>query len=81
MVLKPSFGLTLKATPLNWMEVTMKSFKKFKSTLNICVTLFVARMFGKYEHSLWDGKSEYAQYRLMGASWLIPLTPVQEESQ
>ena len=47
---------------------------KLFSTLRIVVTLFMARTFGRYEHSGWNGEFEYARYRWAGKSWVIPLT-------
>lgn len=48
------------------------AIRKFFSTLRICGCLIMARTFGTYVHSGWDGVNEYAQYRWRGQEWRIP---------
>lgn len=49
--------------------------KKLFSTLKICTTLFMARTFGEYKHSGWNGEFEYARYIWKGEDWIIPTGP------
>jgi hypothetical protein len=54
-------------------------FKKFCHTLRILFCLGMARTFGRYEYSGWNGEIDYAQYQWRGRSWLIPtscITPI-----
>lgn len=48
---------------------------KLLKTLKIAFTLVLARTFGKYIHSGWDGLSEYALYEWRGQEWAFPLGP------
>lgn len=45
---------------------------KLLRTLRICWCVLMARTFGEYGHSGWNGHSEYAQYRWRGRWWKIP---------
>lgn len=52
---------------------------KLLSTLRIAATLTLARTFGDYQHSGWNGEYEYSTYRWRGRLWVIPTSPVDEE--
>lgn len=54
------------------------TLRKLTSTTRLCATLFMARMFGRYEHSGWNGEFEYARYSWRGQSWAIPTSPIEE---
>ena len=45
---------------------------KFLNTLKICSLLFCARMFGKYDHSGWNGDTHYHLYTLRGVKYFFP---------
>jgi hypothetical protein len=56
----------------------MKHFcRKLMGTVRILSDLGMARTFGKYEHSGWNGDISYAQYRWRGKTWIIPTSPVE----
>ena len=46
--------------------------RKLWSTIRICATIIVARHFGQYVHSGWDGEHSYARYRWRGRDVFIP---------
>lgn len=50
--------------------------RKLADTIRICATLFMARTFGRYEHSVWDGQRDYARYVWRGKVWAFPTEPV-----
>ncbi|HSC56990.1 MAG TPA: hypothetical protein VLC51_07280 [Nitrospira sp.] len=50
----------------------MHFLHKLTGTLHILGCLFMARMFGEYEHSGWDGQINFARYRWRGETWIIP---------
>ena len=50
----------------------MHATKKLWGTLRIVATLALARTFGEYVHSAWDGKIHYTVYKWRGDKWLIP---------
>jgi hypothetical protein len=52
--------------------------RKLDRTLRMLGCLFMARMFGKYEHSGWNETISYARYRWRGVSWIIPTSCVEE---
>lgn len=45
---------------------------KLGKTSAMLFCLFMARMFGEYRHSGWDGVIEYARYSWRGHDWIIP---------
>lgn len=47
-------------------------FGKLFRTVRICGCILMARTFGYYVHSGFDGVNEYAQYRWRGREWRIP---------
>jgi len=51
--------------------------RKFMQSLRIASTLVMARTFGQYVNSGWNGEFEYSKYIWRGNAWIIPLTPVQ----
>lgn len=53
--------------------------KKLYSTIRIVTNLALARTFGKYIHSGWDGTTEYARYKWRGKEWIISTSAVIEE--
>jgi len=54
----------------------MHTLRKLGSTIKILATLGMARMFGKYEYSGYDGTIHYARYLWRGRWWIIPTSPV-----
>lgn len=48
---------------------------KLVHTLKIVSTLILARTFGQYINSGWNGEFDYVRYRWRGRDWCIPLTP------
>lgn len=48
---------------------------KLLKTIKIAATLAMARTFGRYVNSGWNGDFEYARYAWRGQEWCIPLTP------
>ncbi len=51
------------------------AIKKFGSTLRICARVIMARTFGEYAHSSWNGDCDYARYRWRGHDYFIQTTP------
>jgi hypothetical protein len=49
---------------------------KVLSTARICATLFMARTFGRYMFSGWNGDCDFAVYRWRGENWMIPTGPI-----
>ena len=54
---------------------------KLLKTLRIASTLMLARTFGRYVHSGYNGKFEYAQYEWRGREWVFPLTPIERPEE
>lgn len=54
---------------------------KLLSTLRISLTLILARTFGDYECSVWDGKFSYARYKWRGKIWAFPTSSIDEEEE
>jgi hypothetical protein len=52
--------------------------KKLYSTIKIISNLALARTFGTYIHSGWDGTIAYARYKWRGKEWIIPTSSVCE---
>ena len=50
--------------------------EKLGRTLRLAFTLVMARTFGRYIHSGWNGQHNYASYEWRGRVWLIPTSPV-----
>lgn len=50
---------------------------KLLSTTRICFTLFCARTFGAYQHTVWNGEFEYARYRWRGHDWAVPTSAIE----
>lgn len=48
---------------------------KFVRTLGICGRALMARTFGEYIHSGWNGQCDYARYRWRGHDYFIQITP------
>lgn len=53
--------------------------RKLVSTARILFALGMARTFGEYVHSVYDGELDCAVYKWRGRSWVIPTGP--KESQ
>lgn len=53
-------------------HATRKAF----STIRILFNLGMARTFGHYRHSVWNGQFDYAVYEWRGKEWAIPTTPI-----
>ena len=49
--------------------------RKFFQTLRIAATLVMARTFGRYVHSGWDGYHDFSKYEWRGRVWHVPLGP------
>ncbi len=54
----------------------MHFWNKLGSTIGMLFCLFMARMFGEYQHSGWDGVISYARYSWRGHEWIIPTSAV-----
>ncbi len=52
---------------------------KLRSTVSILITLGLARTFGVYDTSIWDGQMHYARYRWRGRLWAFPTSPIKED--
>ena len=50
---------------------------KLLSTTRLCATLFLARTFGRYEHTVWNGEFEYHRYSWRGKVWAFPASPIE----
>ena len=57
----------------------MHTLRKLRSTLRIVCTLFLARTFGQYRHSVGGGDFDYAIYIWRGEEWAIPTAPVSSD--
>lgn len=55
-------------------------FRKLFRTIRILSCLFMARMFGEYRHSGFNGDFEYARYAWRGREWIIPTGPTEDEA-
>ena len=53
--------------------------KKLFNTIGVCFTLFLARTFGTYIESGWNGIHDYAIYKWRGKSYTFPLSENDEE--
>ena len=53
-------------------------FRKFVSSVCICSTLLLARTFGRYVHTIFDGRLTYAEYEWRGQRYAIPTEPLKE---
>lgn len=49
------------------------NLKKLANTLRILFVLGMARTFGDYIHSAWNGECDVAVYRWHGKEWTFPL--------
>jgi hypothetical protein len=49
--------------------------KKFGSTLCICGGIVMARTFGEYVYSGWNGQNAFARYRWRGHDYFIQTAP------
>lgn len=46
--------------------------KKLPSTLRMLFCLGMARTFGSYKHTIWNGEFDYAVYEWRGERWAFP---------
>lgn len=80
-VMRTNRNLNLKQSlprvPAAWEVAHFLS--KLSGTMRIVATLFMARTFGKYVHSIGGYDFEYAVYRWRGKTWAIPTTPIAED--
>ena len=53
--------------------------RKAVSTVKILYRLGMARTFGVYVHSVWNGELDYAVYLWRGKMWAIPTTPIESD--
>jgi hypothetical protein len=58
----------------------MHFVRKLGRTLGMLTCLFMARMFGQYRHSGWDGVISYARYSWFGYEWIFPTSAVESAS-
>lgn len=47
--------------------------KKAWNHFKLCINLFLARIYGRYECNGWNGEYNYVQYEWKGKLWEIPL--------
>lgn len=52
-------------------------WRKLARTARLLSTLFMARMFGDYVHTVGGLDFEYAVYRWRGDTWAIPTSPME----
>lgn len=57
----------------------MHTLRKLLSTMRILATLFMARTFGHYEVSVWNGEFGFARYHWRGRTWAFPTSPIEED--
>jgi hypothetical protein len=57
---------------------TRHTLKKLCSTLRIATTLILARTFGHYEHSEFNGEFNLAKYKYHGKYWAFPTSPYEQ---
>ncbi len=50
--------------------------RKALSTVRLMMSMGLARTFGEYVNSGWNGDFEYHRYRWRGEEWVIPSGPV-----
>ena len=53
--------------------------RKLWHTLKLASCMVMARMFGEYQNSGWDGNVDFAIYHWRGRSWFIPLGAIDGE--
>lgn len=53
--------------------------RKLLSTCRILLNLGMARTFGRYLHSEWNGEMDYAVYEWRGRTWAFPTSPLIRE--
>lgn len=52
---------------------------KLCRTVSLLSKFLMARMFGEYVHSGWNGQVSFARYRWRGEEWLIPTGPLERD--
>lgn len=57
------------------MSDVLHALKKLRGTLGILANLGLARTFGAYQYSGWNGEVNFARYHWRGRDWLIPTGP------
>jgi hypothetical protein len=53
--------------------------RKLRSTARILLALGLARTFGEYVHSGWNGEFDFTRYRWRGKEWIIPTSAVESD--
>lgn len=57
----------------------MHFINKLLNTIHILSCLALARLFGHYEHSGFNGDYPYAKYYWRGKPWIIPTGPCESD--
>jgi hypothetical protein len=52
--------------------------RKLGRTIRTLSCLFMARTFGEYHHTVWDGGFTYARYQWRGKVWAVPTGPLED---
>ncbi len=52
---------------------------KFWRSVAIATTLIMARTFGRYLHSGWNGIHNFAKYEWRGEVWYFPTSPAEHK--
>lgn len=53
--------------------------RKLPKTIAISANIFLARTFGEYVHSVWNGDFHYAVYQWRGERWVVPTSPLESD--
>lgn len=67
-----------RETSYTWRE-RYQLARKLVSTIKILFNLGMARTFGKYRHTIWNGEFDYAVYEWRGKEWAFVTTPISIE--
>lgn len=79
--LKTHYGFaTQREVSRTWRDVR-HGLRKFPSTVKIAFRLVMARTFGEYRHTVFDGAMSYAVYRWRGKWWAIPTSPIEDNAE
>lgn len=58
-----------------------KLWKALDTIRRILYSITMARHFGEYQHSGWNGEFEFHRYRWRGEDWIIPSSSVTSHHQ
>jgi hypothetical protein len=75
VALPTDMGTGMAELSLAWIE-SRHFVRKLCRTLRLVATMTLARTFGRYVHSVWDGRMDYAVYQWRGRLWAIPTSPL-----